>query len=325
MFKDIYEYFENLEQINLPRKKQNLIYDNDIISYTTVKHCDGSQSKPLIINGIHYYDKPHNYEQSIIDIASTNMYNHIGIPTPPVYIMENPNTHSKLHTITQDVHSIKELSFVRADELLSKSDIMKLRLHHAGKWDPLYDGDIQRIFLKYMTKECFDQLIGLFLVDELRSEKDRHEKNYFFYKEPIADKYTGVLPIDNEYAAVLFHTTRNKCDFDEFLYTPYHSPTILGSFEVDNKPYISRIRDIKELLQDSILTQDQINLMKRVLSYDLPSEIKTVGNRLYPTRSILNLFIGRNITTAGCTKTAYDSMAKLWDYNYKELGKDLEL
>ena len=79
------------------------------------------------------------------------------------------------------------------------------------------------------------------------------------------------------------------------------------------------------MLQDSVLTKDQIDLMKRVISYDLPSEIKTVGNRLYPTRSILNLFIGRNITTAGCTKTAYDSMAKLWDYNYKELGKDLEL
>ena len=312
MIQNVFDYFENLDKKKLPRKKQNLIYDNEHIKNVPTMTESGILTHPLHIDGTHYYVKGNNGECSVVDIASTNMYNSIGIPTPPIYTIEKPASGCQPYPLislaTQDVTSVNDLLFTIANDMMSQQAVRNFRLYTLHKWDPLYDSDIRRLFLKYMTKECFEQLVALFLVDELRSEQDRHEENYFFYKSPGSDKFEGIMPIDNEMMHVLRFDMQSKLQFDTFLISPYTTPNMLGS--LDYNCYRNRINDIKELLQDGVLTPNQIALMKRAIGYNLPKEVKKVG---------------KNHHFKSYRQSAYDATARLWDYHQKDLGRELNL
>ena len=312
MIKSVYDYFEDLDRKKLPRNKHNLIYDGKQINNVPTMTESGILAHPLLIDGKRYFPKGNNGEYSIVDIASANMYNEIGIPTPPIYTIEKPASgplkQPLISLATQDVRSIKDFIFNVANDLISQKDMTGYRLLTMYKWEPLYDANLQRILLKYMTRECFDQLIGLFLVDELRSERDRHEDNYFFYKSKDAEKFEGVMPIDHEMMQVLRFDLHKKDNFANFLYTPYQTPNMFGS--LDNGAYTQRIKDLKELLEDGVLTKEQIELMKRAIQYNLPREIKRVGKN--PHFKIFRQF-------------AYDGASRLWEYHHKDLGKELGL
>lgn len=328
MNKQVFDYFEDLDKKKLIKNKKHFIFEDDRVVTTVTLDKHGNPKSSLTIDEIPYFVKSNNFEYSIIDIASSAMYNNIGITNPPIYIFSHQPVESQNsplgHTVTQDVNSVKNKLFVVADKLLSQEDIKSLRIDCSNKWAPLYNSNFQKIFLKYMTKECFDQLIGLFLVDELRSEQDRHENNYFFYKTTGAEKFEGVMPIDHEYASILLHNVQNKNDFFSFLYSNYHTPTILGN--IDNGCYKKRINDIKELLQDQVLSQTQIELLKRALNYNFPKEVKNASKQLYNNNGIIKLRdFSKNRYIRSTSQQACDSIARLWEYNQKELGSDLEL
>ncbi len=312
MIKSVYDYFEDLDKKKLPRDRHNLIYDGKNITNVPTMTESGILKHPLVIDGTHYYVKGNNGEYSIVDIASANMYNSIGIPTPTIYTVEKPAggclTHPLISLATQDVKSVKDILFTVASELIARKDMTGHRLLTMYKWDPLYDANVQKIPLKYMTRECFDQLVGLFLVDELRSERDRHEDNYFFYKSKDADKFEGVLPIDHEMMQVLRFDLHKKDSFGNFLYTPYQTPNMFGS--MDNGAYVQRIKDLKELLEDGVLTKEQIDLMKRAIRFNLPKEIKKVG---------------KNPHFKPYKNFAYENTSRLWDYHHKDIGRELGL
>ncbi len=312
MLKDVYDYFENLDKKQLPRNKHNLIYDGEQITNVPTMTDEETLTHPLVIDGTHYYTKGHNGEYSVIEIASTNMYNAIGIPTPPIYTIEKPAGGCQktpvVHLATQDVRSVKDFMFSIANDLISQKDLLGYRLFSKDKWEPLYDGDTQKLMLKYMTRDCFEQLVGLFLVDELRSERDRHEHNYFFYKTKDSEKYEGVIPIDNEMMQVLHFDLHKKSNFDNFLATTYQTPNMLGG--LDHATYNNRILDIKELLQDGMLTKAQIELLKRAIQYNLPKEVKRIGKN--PLLKTYKTF-------------AYDATSRLWEYHQKDLGRELGL
>ena len=312
MIKNVYEYFEDLDKKKLARNKYNLIYDGKDITNVPTMTESGILSHPLMIDGIRYFPKGNNGEYSVVDIASANMYNNIGIPTPPIYTIEKEAEgclkRNVISLASQDVSSVKGFLFSIANDLVSQQPMRNQRLFSMYKWSPLYDSDLQKTFLQHMTKECFDQLVGLFLVDELRAEHDRHENNYFFYKSKEADKFEGIMPIDHEMMHVLHFDMRHKGNCDAFLVTPYMTPNMFGS--LDNGAYINRIKDIKELLQDGMLTPAQIELMKRAISYNLPKEVKKVG---------------KNPHFKEFKKFAYDATSRLWDYHQKDLGRELEL
>lgn len=312
MIKSVYDYFEDLDRKKLPRNKHNLIYDGKRINNVPTMTESGILTHPLIIDGKRYFPKGNNGEYSIVDIASANMYNEIGIPTPPIYTIEKPASgplkQPLISLATQDVRSVQDFIFNVANDLISQKDMTGYRLLTMYKWDPLYDANLQRILLKYMTRECFDQLIGLFLVDEIRSERDRHEDNYFFYKSKDAELFEGVMPIDHEMMQVLRFDLHKKDDFTNFLYTPYQTPNLFGS--LDNGCYTQRVKDLKELLEDGVLTEEQIKLMKRAIQYNLPREIKRVGKN--PHFKIFRQF-------------AYDGASRLWECHHKDLGKELGL
>lgn len=312
MIKKVYDYFEDLEKKKLPRNKHNLIYDGEHITNVPTITESGILAHPLMIDGVHYFVKGNNGEYSIVDIASANMYNAIGIPTPPVHTIEKPaggcQRQNVISLASQDVNSIEGIKFDVADKLLSQPDIVRNRLLTMYKWDPLYDTHLQRVLLTYMTKECFEQLVGLFLVDELRGDTDRHENNYFFYKSEGSEKYEGVLPIDHEMMNILHFDLSKKSNLYNYLASNTHTPNMFGS--LDNASYLQRIKDIKELLQDGILTAGQIDLLKKAIKFNLPKEVKKIGKN--PHFKVYKKF-------------AYDGVSRLWEYHQKDLGRELGL
>lgn len=334
MIKNVYDYFEDLEKKKLPRNDQKITFDsrkNSKNNQIFNLYPDNCLTLPISINGIKYYTKEANPIRSTVDIASTNMYNSIGMPTPPIYLVEKYDNHQNksipmLFTASQDVNSVKEYEFSLARNLLDLPDIKKLSFYSTLKWFPLYSDEVQNVLLNHMTRECFDQLISLFLLDELRTEKDRHEFNYFFYKTKDSEKYEGIMPIDNELTALLMHTVHKDHNFNTFLNSPYPTPTVLGDRIPDINNYSDRINDIKKLLYEQRLTQQQIELMKKSLQYDFPNEIKTIGNIMYPVNNLKNINNdSTQIKNQRSIILAYDNFSKLWDYLNNKLGKELEM
>lgn len=307
MIKNIYDYFENLKTKELPRNRHNLILDNKKITKVSQKITfTKNEPSELLIDGTSYCSKFNNFEYTVADIASTNMMNSIGIPTPPISTIEQKDKQSIL-TATQNINTIENFDFSIAAMILLRKEIYKYKVHSNCKWDILYNMEIQEAFLQFMTKECFEQLIELLLIDEIRTEQDRHEDNYFFYKRKSSNKFEGILPIDNELIAILHDFIKNKEDFNNFLYYPYSTPTQLGKLET--RPYYKRINDIKELIQDQKLTPKQLNTIKKAISFDLPAEIKETC---------------RNPKLKEYRKITYDAIARLWDFHQKDLGREIE-
>lgn len=308
MLKNVYKYFEDLEKNNHKLKSGSISYDKKRMDVIDVCNAYGIRSYEVIIDGTRYFAKDLSEIRSIAEIASSQMYNDIGVTTPPVSTIELPQKGifkgDNTVLVNQDLNSIGGLKFTQAIKFFNNKEITNY-VYSTGnrkdRWESLYNSDTRRIFEKYMTRECFDDLISLMLVDELRSERDRHSGNFFFYQSKGSNKFEGVVPIDNEMMAVADNES-----FEDFLYTQYSAPTILGTS--DRKDYLSRIRDIKELIQDGVLTRSQINLIRKEINYDLPKVVKDVGSKSAFKRD---------------RKKTYDLIAPLWEYNHSELGREL--
>lgn len=311
MIKNIYDYFQNLEQEKLPTSRGTLIEDGKKIvtpPRTPYENLLGKEIRLIEILKKPYYIKDNFGKMSMVDIASSKMYNDIGIPTPPVYmldILSKPN----IQTGTQDVNSVKGIEFTIAHSSIVENEVFSCNKEiNNNKWDTLYDNYLKEELLQFMTDECFEQLITLHLIDELRTECDRHLGNYFFYKKPDSKKYEGVLPIDNEFARVVFDDIRTKKDFEYFLKSKYSSATIFCGR--DKKSLQERMYNIKQVLHDGKLTQNQINIMKHALDYDLPANIKNLKTYSYlkPEKHL-----------------AYDGISRLWEYHHGQDGIEREL
>lgn len=309
MLKDVYNYFEDLEKNNHLHKGGSISFDKNRMDIIDNIDAYGNGTYEIIIDGTRYYAKDISEIRSIAEIASSQMYNDLGITTPPVSTIELPKTglfgKTKTKLINQDVKSIRGLQFIQAVDFFRIPEVTNY-LYTRGmsndKWNALYDSDVRRFYEQYMTRECFNDVLALMLADELRSERDRHGYNYFFYKTRDTDKLQGVVPIDNEMMSIADYQ-----EFDEFLYSPYKASNLIG-MEERQREYVSRLRDIKEIIQDGVLSTSQINLIRREINYDLPKVVKEVGHK----------------TAFKKDRTqAYDLISRLWEYNHKELDREL--
>lgn len=310
MIKNIYDYFQNLENEKLKTSQGTIIYDDKKIilpSKSSLEELQGTENSLVYILNKPYYLKDNFGKMSIVDIASSQMYNDIGLPTPPVHMIDIP-TKPNIQIATQDVNSTNGLIFTIAHSSIVEREVFSYAKERNNKWDNMYDTFIQEELLKYMTTQCLEQLNTLHLLDETRTEGDRHLGNYFFYKSPDSDKYEGVLPIDNEFARIVFDYVRTADDFKYFLNRRYASPTVLCSR--DYRSLKERMDNIKQLIYDNKLSRNQIDILKRELNYDLPAKIKGIKTSPYlkPEKNI-----------------AYDGMARLWEYHHGNDGIEKEL
>lgn len=318
MIENLHQYFIDLENSKLPRH-DNVVYVPSPIKYQdkfkTVDHTT--------IDGIPLHIKGWKGVETIQSIATAHMYNAIGLTTPAVTLLKTTINPPKdldhlhyMHSAQQDLMSIKTFKMVLGETLFKKHKL-HFSKNQNHKWEILYNQSLQELFLQFMTEECFDKFIGLYLVDELRTEKDRHCANYFLIKPHGNQKFEDIIPIDNEMISILnIQNVQNIANtpfkrhegFQKFLKAYYHSVTPLST--IDFMSYEQRMNDMRDYLNDGLISDSQIELMKSALNFDYPRAItKTCKHYHLP-----------QYTNSASTPFKY-----LWDYNRKTIGKDLEL
>lgn len=284
------EIFQNFDHITSSKQ----------ISYN-VQKVEFNQLLPA------YFMKKTSHEQGLNSIASSKMYKSIGINTPQVFLVNDKNKNFST-TIQKDVTTFNE--FVTT---LAQSDYdfcqFEKKAYSKYKWQMFYDKTLIIEFLKFMTPDCLEQLQNVFLVDEIRTDMDRHTQNYFFYKSPLSKKYEGIIVIDLEQMIVYNYCGTSKDEFMQFLYFPYTSVTPQQS--IDEMNYLQRVKNIRELIQDGVLSPNNIQTLKDALRYNYPKELKSVCKEKALSRKERNQII--------------TPIQRLWEYNNQTIGKELGL
>lgn len=315
--------FRDLERTRLPREDGDFVIDGKRIEnfyrvetgvYGGEKYCE---VKPMVkIDGVPYFIKPHKCAYSVGDIASTKMYREIGFKTPPVYTLRKydiMNEKDELYMINQDVTTIGEYEFIPEGDLIF-GKIKNIPYSKSTDFAPLYDDSTRELFQKYMTKECLNERMGLALNDTIRTEKDRHGYNLFYYKKKGAKKYEGIVPIDNEAMDILYLDVADRDEFSRCMEIPYYSATAFQSIGIDDRlrkaSHKERIIEILDLLQSNKIPPAEVGRLKEALKYDLPKAMLEQKD---------NKFLGEY------TAKAYEETARLWEYNRETIGKELGL
>ena len=300
MHNKIINYFSALE--NKTTLNQLMTYINKS-GYTQTN----DSVNRYLINDIGYFTKKTNNKQSAASIASARMYQNSGILTPQIYLIK-PGKNQTNKSIQKDATTIDNIISVLAKNVIEYTSIDNI-VSGKHKWDIFYDEALYSAFLNFMTPQCLENYTNMFLNDEIRTDTDRHSKNYFLFKSPESEKYEGVIAIDLENMIIYNYCGTNKNDFNNFLCFPYSSET--PQKVQDYKCYLQRVRDIRQLIQDDVLFKGNIDSLKQSLSYDLPKEIKKVSKEQ-----------GSRLSDR---KQAVAPIERLWEYNQKTIGKDLGL
>ena len=303
-------FFKDLE-------KRNVSKINGIIV------ADGTKTKRLKeVNHMDVYsvDKIPAYAKngsiySILSMASSKMYNDLDVPTPivcPISAFPNPSIYFK--TLSQDVNGLKRYG-IDVEHAINNSYLTSLNPNAHGKWSALYNKEERDLLLKIMTPECFEELTTIFLLDELRTDRDRHKGNYFLVKKKGEKRYTNVVPIDLDNSMLLslsdnpyFYEESKKATFENFLKTPYMTRAYFP-FADNVITFDERLNNIKKLIHDRKLTSSQIATLKAAMGYNLPEEILKLNR--------YDDYINSNVIPT------YDSTSYLWEHINNSLGKEL--
>ena len=279
-----------------------------------------------------YYLKESGYGRSrccrIVDMVSSDMYNALGIDTPRLHLISNnslkrPSSlhNSILYTATKDAINIPGFECVYAEDSVLRYLAMKYRKENYdysfdSKWAMITQEDFKNDLLSIMTENCYNQLINIFLLDELRMDFDRHYNNYIFYKRPGSKKYEGIIPFDLEQVTPFVLMNNEGLEFDKnfgFHYLinklEYDSQTAIEYLE-DNKTYADRIIDIIELIQHGYLSDKSIKILKKEIEYDFPKGVVDVCQNPYLKE---------------CKDLVYDVYSRIWEYNRDTIGRELRI
>ena len=291
---------EDAAKVISSKKDLKHIHTIEKLNHSTQKIYVPNTPNPMIY-------KQSDLQTSLGGAASSKMYNQIGILTPEIHLVNNGNKFSSA-TLQQDVSSIDFLYTTLAGSNYEYSQIVH-EFFGKDKWAVFYDTNLSRRLLQFMTPNCLDQLKNVFLIDELRTDVDRHTKNYFFYKSKDADKYEGIITIDLEQMTIFFNCSSAKDDFSNFLVTPYESATPQQKY--DHICYMQRVKNIRELIDDGVLSQRNLEALTLTLKHNFPADIKKLVKEKH--------LHGKT------KKDIVDPIERLWEYNQKTIGKDLGL
>lgn len=276
---------------------------NDVIKFIQ-KRAD-CVAKYEVADGKTCFVKDVDIKTGVSSIASSRLYEKTGILTPPVSFIAKKDSYS-IQTIQPNVEDIDGLKTILANSDLEYKKI-STRAFGKFKWQMFYDESLVDALLKFMTPSCLTSLQNMFLVDELRTDGDKHLKNYFFYKSKHSDKYEGVIGIDLDLMQIYNYCGSKKEDFVNFLVYPYQTATPHQSY--DNVCYKQRITDMRQLAQDDVLSKSNIDAIKSALEYDFPKEIKKAC---------------KDSKVGFCEKNdIVKPVERLWEYNRDTIGRDL--
>lgn len=304
MNKKVFNYFVDLDKQNLIRDAHGVIIENS----SGIKKFGKKEPQILFIgNNVFFSKVTGDIDDNLQSIVASDLYNQVGILNPPIYLSKDNKMTIPVKQITQDIR-LPQFYDCRHPGNSDYYDFLRLKMpFNQAKWKVLYDRFLKDYFLSFMTDECFDEFINMFLLDELRSETDRHVFNYFLYKNKKSYKYEGIIALDFDLVEILTEDCLKADAFKEFLKRKYSSVAPATNEVYDN--YSNSINRIKKLITLDKLNKNNIATLKKGLKYDFPNNIKHVGKKHNLSDNEINRI--------------YTPYAYLWDYNRKEIGKEL--
>ena len=283
----------------------------------------------ITIKGRTFYIKPTrefsfnvNTEQNI---AASKMYQNLGIITPTVYPAIITFLNNKYNTITEDVPHNLPNTIIKPATSTPIEDLAYYQSENQqkqNKWNILTSGKFKRTMLDFVTPECYEQLMKAFILGELRTDGDLHTGNFFLYKSSSSKKYEGIIVIDLEECSILNQDQSSYLptqleDVESFINNiPFfaYTPNQL----IDTLTHKERMFALKQfIIKGSSTTFNQF--IKKALTFDFPEEIRKAHTQC----SNVSPYFKYNETEPN--SSAYDTIAKLWEYNREVLGPELGL
>ena len=317
MKKQVFDYFVDLHQSDLKTldgafiRSVNKVKIEDFIKQDVVK-CSH--------NNVDYYLKRFNIF-SLNSLIFSRVYNEVGILTPPVYVTLPDKKDEKdfsylnnLWTMQQSVDSLPLPQIHRGSYLASHIKQHIFREVKCGRWSILSDPKTKEIYLKYLTPEGVDELLNMFIADELKTEIDRHYNNYYVCSLGQEERYGKVIPIDMDGSRITFFVNN---DFEQALKTKYTAVTPAYTLD-DHYSIEERVKILKNLIASGNMPQRQCNVIKTMLNHDLSRTIKDVIN-IPAVKRLDSPEKERNYTSF------YDRYCQLWDYHRTQFGSELSL
>lgn len=326
MSREVLKYFIDLDKQKLTRNDDNAIIENSPKIKRLGRDLHASSCRKVVkykIAGRTFFAKsePNKYfTLKTHEMASSKMYRDLGIATPPVYYMMMNGLFSKKPALlSQDLYEISKIDVV----LCSKLKALKKAKVPANKivtpYQVLLEKELRDYCLTFMTERCLDEILTMFMLGDLRSDADIHPDNYFLYKKQGEKRYSGVIPIDLEHSQIILSRADSYEDFKDFITKKSYDSCLPfrhrtddrygdGNLYVYNGTYADRINHIKKLIQSGKLTQKQLTILKRAINYDLPKTMLDVADTYNFDQS---------------QRDTCDRVKRAWDYNRKELSREL--
>lgn len=331
MNKDVFDYILDLDKLDVDKDDQGLIllHDSD-----KIMDSDKHSIQVYDIDGVPVYVKDAN-KFSVFGMIMSRLYRDLGFTTPKTTLAKDEKQ-NKIKVLSQDVNNICEPVHHTAEKAGSIREMRAAKTKFCEKysnnrefpsyWSSITEPGVRETFLEVMNEDCFDSINALRILGEIVTYNDFHQGNYFQHKRNHRRKSTGAIPIDLECTGIF---TRENNDFKEFLRSKYHACDPFSYSIGQYRSYEERILSIIKLIQGGKLSQDQINLIKQVLSYDITKPIKEVGEKFelkpdtmdrswyYNYWSDFNPALDKNYEHTS------DYLKRIWEYLSKTLGREL--
>ena len=324
MNKDVYKYFTDFSKRGLKTENNIILLDQPQI----VKIVSDNGSINILHKAIEkykngdkqFYVKDEINEDGLYGLASSKMYGELGIQTPQTFPVRDSIVDNEFLIASEDVYSIG-LTIGSPDIVLAEFIAeYQERKHNDGFSTPKYTSEMwtfvrnpehKERLLEIMTEDCYEQLVSLFILDTLRTDSDRHPHNFFFYKNSGTGKWEGVIPIDLEFGEILNTLPWDKAEdtLQEFFRYSYRSRTPYSRFDIAAS-YPERMIDLLKLIQEDKLSPKQIKVLQAAMRYDFPKSIADITKHY-------------GFSTDGDYDQVYELASLLWEYNQKNLGKEL--
>ena len=133
-----------------------------------------------------------------------------------------------------------------------------------------------------MTEDCFNQLVNMYLLDIITTQRDRHYANYFLLKIKNDKLWQGIVAIDNAFTlqTACYNQNISAKQLAENIFNDQFG--LMRTFQntCSMQSFSSRLNDINRMIQDGSFDGSQIELLKRVQGYDLESVVeRTIADK----------------------------------------------
>jgi len=225
---------------------------------------------------------------ALSEMTVSDIFAKLGVNTVKPYPLQlKPKRNGKIPpyaTATQDLNRLKGL-YVRSgyDYSLEEYDLTRMGCpdENASAFDILLNPNVREECLKYMTPECYDDFINLYLAGTLCTAWDRRNANYFFCKTPNASKQESVISVDNESTLIadsaaqrdmrLRDRVSDVMNWQQASWGPHDS--------FDMQTQMQRLNEIRRLLHNGKFGPSQERLIKKFLNMDVPGLITNIYNK----------------------------------------------